>query len=956
MTKILSCIFIALLYAAQAVAQGLPVMRFYSPEEYNSFEQVWDVVQDSNAFMHFTTGEGGLTFNGQFWEGYHVGERGRGSALHRSTNDRIYMSGEFGFGHLDSDSLNRVRHRIMSDGISNTDNQTFNEHNSIIELDDVLYMYGQNGLDVVKGESISFFELQNRSPIIFSLNGSIYVGQPNGISEFREDQFYFVSGSESFADRRLTFAIPFDSRRTLLGYADGELILFNGRDFEVFETEADEYLKEHYLFSGLFINEEIMALGTISGGLIKLNRYGEIQYVYNTNTGYSLNGILSMDTDEEGNLWLAQWGGIEKIVNAPIQYVGESLGLTGAVLEIAEHHNKMYAQTAEGLMVGELLEFENVYRFRLHPNTKVQTSSIQLVQVQNRLFIQTPSELLEITEEHRLESLMKGAVMPVNQTDESLIYFIDQDEILAGESGENTMRFEMPATGSIREAVRYKGWVFLRNNSEIIAVNNQRSISIPVINDTTKTSTLLDIEITSHGLLLAVEGDGNNSGLYLLNENEKHFEPFGNLLRSDADFGAKQTLSVTECANGDLWVFNDFEIKRVITDGNDFSIKKGAFSLIKKRDPINAITCGKESVWFGGLKGLYQLRDSDWEYTTLFKTNITNVFVRNDSLIYGGFGQPSETAVLPYRDNMLRFNFAAGSYSDESRTEYSYRLSGFEDSWSSWTDETQKDYTNIPEGEYDFQVRSKNVFDAEGTIASFKFEILPPWYRTWWAYLFYMLIAFGALYTAYKIRVNQLLRVERMRTKIASDLHDEVSATLTGISFFARALQMNTSQEKKDHFIQLISESAGEAKEKITDIVWSINPENDSWELFLAKCRRYASDLMESGTVEYEINIPENASGSLNMAMRQHLWMIIKELLTNIVRHSHADKMKFDLKISESQIQIEVLDNGMGFDVNSPLEGNGVKNIKKRVHEMNGSVELNSEEGTGTHWLIRIEL
>ena len=163
----------------------------------------------------------------------------------------------------------------------------------------------------------------------------------------------------------------------------------------------------------------------------------------------------------------------------------------------------------------------------------------------------------------------------------------------------------------------------------------------------------------------------------------------------------------------------------------------------------------------------------------------------------------------------------------------------------------------------------------------FAFTILPPWYRTWWAYLLYLLLTSAILYIAYKIRVNQLLKVERIRTKIASDLHDEVSATLTGISYFAEAVKTNLDVGKKEHFMNLITESAGEAKDKISDIVWSISPENDDWVIFLSKCRRYASDLAESRGLEYDFKIAECINGQLDMNVRQHLWMIFKEMLTN---------------------------------------------------------------------------
>lgn len=128
----------------------------------------------------------------------------------------------------------------------------------------------------------------------------------------------------------------------------------------------------------------------------------------------------------------------------------------------------------------------------------------------------------------------------------------------------------------------------------------------------------------------------------------------------------------------------------------------------------------------------------------------------------------------------------------------------------------------------------------------------------------------------------------------------------------------------------MIAESAGEAKEKITDIVWSITPENDNWELLLAKCRRYASDLFESKAIEYDLNIANSIEGKIDMNLRQHIWMIYKELITNAVRHAQATKIRVEMKQENDHFLLSVTDDGLGFDTTQDFEGNGLKNIKRR--------------------------
>ena len=156
--------------------------------------------------------------------------------------------------------------------------------------------------------------------------------------------------------------------------------------------------------------------------------------------------------------------------------------------------------------------------------------------------------------------------------------------------------------------------------------------------------------------------------------------------------------------------------------------------------------------------------------------------------------------------------------------------------------------------------------------------------------------------------------------------------------------------------MNLISESAGDAKEKISDIVWSISPENDDWEIFLSKCRRYASDLLESSDIKYELKIAESISGKLDMNSRQHLWMIFKEMLTNVVRHSKAERVDLIMDTEDDVFKIILQDDGIGFDPEQYSYGNGLKNIHKRAESIGATLILDSEPSVGTRWRLEIKI
>ena len=155
----------------------------------------------------------------------------------------------------------------------------------------------------------------------------------------------------------------------------------------------------------------------------------------------------------------------------------------------------------------------------------------------------------------------------------------------------------------------------------------------------------------------------------------------------------------------------------------------------------------------------------------------------------------------------------------------------------------------------------------------------------------------------------------------------------------------------------MISESASQIQEAMSDIIWSINPDNDDWDAVLPKLRRYASDICESKNIKYIIDIPEKFVGkSLKMEQRHDFWLIFKEIVTNAVKHSDCTELKIILFNDSEFLYLNVTDNGKGFDSKIPSPNNGVKNIISRTRTLNGVADLITSKGNGVSWSIKIPL
>ncbi|HSQ76312.1 MAG TPA: ATP-binding protein, partial [Bacteroidota bacterium] len=192
------------------------------------------------------------------------------------------------------------------------------------------------------------------------------------------------------------------------------------------------------------------------------------------------------------------------------------------------------------------------------------------------------------------------------------------------------------------------------------------------------------------------------------------------------------------------------------------------------------------------------------------------------------------------------------------------------------------------------------------------------------------------------------------------DLHDEVSGTVTGIVYFADAVTReigNRTTPSLEKLLSLISESAASVQDTMSDIIWSVTPENDSWEVTLPRFRRYASDLCESKGIRHHIEIPSTLDvKTIAMERRRNLWLVYKEMVTNAVKHSGCSELSIRIGAGHRELHLEIADNGKGFDPDRPNDRHGLRNIRTRVAALKGEAVLNTAPGEGTVWTLTIPL
>jgi hypothetical protein len=314
---------------------------------------------------------------------------------------------------------------------------------------------------------------------------------------------------------------------------------------------------------------------------------------------------------------------------------------------------------------------------------------------------------------------------------------------------------------------------------------------------------------------------------------------------------------------------------------------------------------------------------------------------------------------LSYAQDYFSFEFVALDYTASKKNQYAYRLEGFDRDWVKCGTRRFASYTHLDGGEYVFRVRGTNndgVWTPEG--ASIRIVIHPPFWQTWWFRIGLAVLIAGVPFLVYRSRFRRLLAVEQTRTRIARDLHDELSATLSGINFFARAISNdaeNSITPGSRRFLSLIHESAGALQDSISDIIWSVNPGQDHWDQIVSKFRRHASDILDSKSISYSIVFPTDVpAGPVAMERRRNVWLIYKEIITNTVKHSRCTNVRISLHFrADRQAELVVEDDGIGFNPEDESAGNGLKNIRSRAGSAGIHAAVRTAPGTGTRWTLR---
>ena len=364
------------------------------------------------------------------------------------------------------------------------------------------------------------------------------------------------------------------------------------------------------------------------------------------------------------------------------------------------------------------------------------------------------------------------------------------------------------------------------------------------------------------------------------------------------------------------------------------------------------------TLWFSTPLGLSQFVPTEDRPQSPPPVLVTGLTVGGVAQAVSDLGQSAVTG-LRFPQRPLRVDYVGLGFQPGGGLRYQYMLEGADRDWSAPTDQRTVIYASLAAGSYRFRVRADagdGVFSPQPALV--EFTVLPPVWRAWWFLLSCGTAAALLVYALHRYRLAQVLAVANVRTRIATDLHDDIGASLSQIAVLSEVAQRGAGKEGRNGVpLADIAGISRELVDSMSDIVWAINPDHDRLSNLVYRMRRFATDLLgaQGIALQFRSSVADRDLRS-GANVRRQVYLIFKEGIHNIARHSGAGRVEIELDRDGDYLVLRLHDDGKGFDVGAESEGNGLVNIRKRAAALGAGVEWQSAAGQGTTLRMRVRL
>ena len=423
---------------------------------------------------------------------------------------------------------------------------------------------------------------------------------------------------------------------------------------------------------------------------------------------------------------------------------------------------------------------------------------------------------------------------------------------------------------------------------------------------------------------------------------------------------SNQTWCITEDRWGRIYIGTGRGVDRLNPETGQINQYTAADGLARGY-PVAAFRDRQGALWFGTLQGVSRFLPEPDRSPSPPPVFISGLRIAGALYPVSELGETDVSKLtLGPGENQIQIDFVGLSFATGESLQYQYKLEGADQDWSALTDQRTVIYASLSSGSYRFIVHAINAQGvASESPATVGFTILPPIWQRWWFLTLATLLIGLAGYAGYRYRVTRLIELERVRTRIATDLHDDIGANLSLIAMASEVVRMQSRKDDAQtrESLSLISETSRELVDAMGDIVWAVNPSKDHLSDLTKKMRRFASDVFSARNIAFRYHAPgDERDIKLGADTRREVFLIFKESVNNIARHSQCTEADIELQARGGWLVLTLSDDGVGFNVSEASDGSGLESMRKRAARMGGKLEIVSSNGKGTTVTLQVPL
>lgn len=802
-------LFIYIPLSAQINKNGIPLIKNYSPNDYNAAEQNWAICEDKRGVVYVGNNDDGiLEFDGSTWNKIPISNGSIVRSLAYSDDDIVYVGGVDEFGYLAPDINGDMQYHSL---VNQLDSIYFKDVWKIFTIDKNVYFCSDRDIYQYKNKRLTkHYRGPKGTFLSFQIDNQIYWGSFfEGLFEMSEDTFAIANGGEFYKDKDIFVMLPWSENEIFIGTNGQGVYIYNtetglsknfselGKKYKKLST----ILNNSFLYNGIKLNNGMYAIATLDNGCLVFNQDGKLLYKFDKENGLQDLTIINLFESGNGHLLLGLNKGISFIeLSTPFNKLGPEYGIEGIILDVIRYDETLFVSTNIGLYYLDYDENDLPYFGKVPLDWSVNDLEVfKREGVKDKLIIGTSFGVWEYKstsiepdyiseDEYECEVLFQSKISP------SKLYIANKFGLayLEYKNGiwHDHKKVHKDITSEINSIVElHDGTLWLGTTLKgVIKLTPDQVIERYGVEQGLPDLRGNKVYEIDNQIICATK-----KGVYYLNTKENKFEKY-------QGFGEKYDRSNDEIKSIDFIKDNEFWIvlvdkdteieyieKLTISQDRIVTIQNIPFKRLINNSFYTIAFDDSNGTWIGTSDAIYnyqeQLQDDFIQY---YSNLIRKVEIGIDSVVFHGtfyndtanlivdLEQPDELKnIVKYKNNSFNFYYST-PYIPTDEVKYSYKLDGFDEDWSSWDDKTEKGYTNLNNGHYTFMVKAKNIYGIESEVVNYEFTIKPPWYKTIVAYFFYLVLAVLIIIVIVKIYTRRL-ELEKIRLEqIVKERTEEV--------------------------------------------------------------------------------------------------------------------------------------------------------------------------------------